>query len=133
MVSGEPRENRGWLARRLGSFAHAFRGVGRLLREPNARVHLVATLVVVWAAAFLHVAPLEWAALVFAIVLVFVAEAFNTALESLADATVPERHPLVGTAKDVAAAGVLLAALGAVLIGGLVFVPHFVDLSRKLR
>jgi diacylglycerol kinase len=133
MVSGEPRENGRWVASRLASFPHAFRGVGRLLREPNARIHLVATLVVVGAAAFLQLGPLEWAAIAFAIALVFTAEAFNTAIESLADAAVPERHPLVGTAKDVAAAGVLLAALGALVIGCLVFVPHLLASIQKLR
>ena len=118
---------------RLASFPFAVHGIGRLLKEPNARIHLIATLVVVWAAAVLHVTPLEWIALVFAIVLVFVAEALNTALESLADATNPDHHPLVGTAKDVAAGGVLIAALGAVVVGALVFVPRFVELSQQLR
>lgn len=118
---------------RLASFPYAARGIGRLLKEPNARIHLLATLVVVWAAALLHVSSLEWIALVFAIVLVFVAEALNTALEALADATIPEHHPLVGTAKDVAAGGVLIAAIGALVVGALVFVPRFVELSEKLR
>ena len=133
MGTGDPRAKRGWLMSRLASFPFAVRGIGRLLKEPNARIHLMATLVVVWAAAVLHVTPLEWIALVFAIVLVFVAEALNTALESLADATIPERHPLVGMAKDVAAGGVLIAAIGAVVVGALVFVPRFVEMSEKLR
>lgn len=133
MGSGEPRMKRGWLMSRLASFPHAARGIGRLLREPNARIHLVATLAVVSAGAAFHVTRLEWIALVFAIVLVFVAEALNTALESLADATIPDHHPLVGTAKDVAAGGVLLAAIGAVVVGALVFVPRFVEMSRQLR
>jgi diacylglycerol kinase len=133
MLSGEPRATRGWVARRLASFPYAMRGVARLLREPNARIHLVATLAVVGAAGYLHLAPLEWAALVFAILLVFTAEAFNTAIESLADAAVPEQHPLVGTAKDLAAGGVLLAALGAVVIGCLVFGPHLLDLRANSR
>ena len=49
---------------RLASFPFAVHGIGRLLKEPNARIHLIATLVVVWAAAVLHVTPLEWIALV---------------------------------------------------------------------
>jgi len=57
------------------------------------------------------------------------AEAFNTALESLADASVPEQHPLVARAKDSAAAAVLLAAIAAATIGLLVLGrPLFVRL-----
>jgi diacylglycerol kinase (ATP) len=65
-----------------------------------------------------------------AIILVWSAEAFNTALEELADALHPERDPGIGRAKDVAAAAVLIAALGAAVIGMLVFVPHLVDWRR---
>ena len=52
------------------------------------------------------------------------AEAVNTAVETLADAVKPERHPLVGRAKDLAAAGVLLAAMAAATVGLLVFGPR---------
>ena len=133
MVSPERRAQAGWLEARLRSFPHAFRGLGRLLREPNARIHAAAALSVLGAAYFLRVTPLEWAALILTILVVFAAEAFNTALESLADAAVPERHPLVGTAKDLAAAGVLIAALGAIAIGCLVLGPHLWDLSGTPR
>jgi diacylglycerol kinase len=61
-----------------------------------------------------------WLWLVAAIAGVFAAEAFNSALESLADAAHPAPHPLVGRAKDLAAAAVLIAAAGAALIGLLV-------------
>jgi diacylglycerol kinase (ATP) len=55
---------------------------------------------------------------------VWVAEALNTAIELLADAAVPTAHPLIGAAKDVAAAGVLLAALGSILVAVAVFGPR---------
>lgn len=57
----------------------------------------------------------------FSIAGVWVAEALNTAIEFLADAAVPQRHPLVGKAKDVAAGGVLIAAVNAVVVGVVVF------------
>ena len=63
--------------------------------------------------------------IVVAITLVWSAEAFNTALEQLADALHPQQHPGIGRAKDVAAAAVLIAALGAAVIGLLVFVQLF--------
>ena len=68
--------------------------------------------------------------IIVAITLVWCAEAFNTALEQLADALHPENHPGIGRAKDVAAAAVLIAAVGAAVIGMLVFVPHFAGMAR---
>ncbi len=55
---------------------------------------------------------------------VWSAEGANTALELLADHVSPEHQPLIGKSKDAAAGAVLLAAMGAVLIGALVFIPY---------
>ena len=107
---------------RLRSFRHAGAGLLLLLREThNARIHLLTTLAVVTLALYLEVDRSDWATLALAIGLVWLAEAMNSALEYLADATVPEQHPLVGKAKDVAAAGVLISALVAAAVGLLVF------------
>jgi diacylglycerol kinase len=113
-----------WLEGRKRSFAFAFQGLRFLMRERNAQIHFAATFVVVCLGAICQVSRLDWLCLIIAIMGVWVAEAFNTALEALANATVPEMHPLVKVAKDVAAGAVLLAALGAVCIAGLVFVPR---------
>jgi diacylglycerol kinase len=120
----------GWLRRRARSFGFAWCGLGRLFAEPNSKIHAAAALAVLVLAALLHLSPSEWALLVFAVALVFVTEAFNTALESLADAAVPAEHPLVGTAKDLGAAAVLIAALGAALVGALVLGSHLWALIR---
>lgn len=95
-------------------------------REAHSRVHLVATLAVVVAGVCLDVSVVEWCVLVLAIGVVWVAEAFNTALEHMADAAVPEPHPLVGAAKDVAAAAVLLGAIASAVVGVLIFARHLV-------
>ncbi len=65
----------------------------------------------------------EWLWLVLAIGWVWTAEAFNTAIERLADRVTPERDPQIGIAKDLAAAGVLISAVGAAVIGLLVLAP----------
>lgn len=67
------------------------------------------------------VSRLEWLALLICIGLVFAAEALNSAVEELADALHPDDHPGIGRAKDVAASGVLLAALVAAAVGLLIF------------
>jgi diacylglycerol kinase (ATP) len=61
---------------------------------------------------------------VLAVVAVWTSEALNTAFEFLTDVASPAFHPLAGKAKDVAAGAVLISAIGAVLIGLLVFGPH---------
>lgn len=94
-----------------------------LRTQPNAWFHSGAALGVLGLAAWLEVAPVEWALLALAISMVWSAEAMNTAVESLADAVHPEPHALVGRAKDAAAGAVLIAAIGALAIGVLVFGP----------
>ena len=131
MNGNEPAPSESWLRRRLLSFVYAGYGVWRLTREPNARIHFVVATLVIAAGFVLHLAAGEWALLVLAITSVLVAEALNTAVESLANATMPERHPLVGAAKDLAAGAVLLAAAGAAVVGVLVLGPHLLALVME--
>ena len=123
---------------RLRSFKHAAMGIWLVLRsQHNAWLHAVATMLALVLAGVLHVTarPLslgEWADLVIAVVLVWVAETFNTGLEVMADGLVHERHPIIKIAKDVAAAAVLMAAVGAVVVGAILFVPRLVLLVQRL-
>jgi diacylglycerol kinase (ATP) len=95
-----------------------------LATQTNARIHLGVTAAVVLLAIWLRLSPTEWCWLIGAASLVWTAEALNTAIELLGDvASGGSHHPLVGKAKDVAAAGVLLAAMGAALIGFIVLLP----------
>ena len=97
--------------------------------QHNARIHLGMTLGVIALGLYFDVSRLEWCALVLAITVVWGAEGLNTALELLADAAVPSRHPLVAKAKDAAAGAVLLAAIGAAVVGLLVLWPHLRSLA----
>jgi diacylglycerol kinase (ATP) len=116
---------------RAASLGHAWRGVTAVVRsQPNARIHVGATLAVVAAGFAFGVSRLEWGLLVLAMTAVWSAEALNTAVEILADVVSPAPHPAVGRAKDVAAGAVLLAAAGAVVVGVLVFGPRLVGLLR---
>jgi diacylglycerol kinase (ATP) len=116
---------------RLKSFAYALQGLAFLVRtQANARVHLLASVFVCAAGLTLGLSRAEWLWVTLAIVLVWSAEAFNTAIEQLADTLHPERHPGIGRAKDVAAAAVLIAALGAAAIGVMVFMPHLTDMGN---
>lgn len=107
------------------SFVAAFAGIAFLLRtQVSARWHLMAGLLIVIIGFALHISTGEWLALIIAIALVITAEALNTAIEQACDAITLEQNPKIGHAKDLAAAGVLLASIFATIIGLLVFVPH---------
>lgn len=106
------------------SLGYAVAGLRFLIRtQPNFRIHLVVATLVVGAGAYLRLDPLAWGLLIFAIGMVLCSEALNTAIEALVDLSSPESHPLAGTAKDVAAAAVLLSALTAIGIGLCVLGP----------
>ncbi|MEN8209561.1 MAG: diacylglycerol kinase family protein [Candidatus Fermentibacteria bacterium] len=114
------------MKKRLRSFKHAFRGIGTLLvTQMNARIHLIALLLVLAAGLHVKLSHGEWALVALAVGLVLSAEAMNSALEFLADHTAPEWHDSVQKAKDLAAGSVLLAAAAALAVGLLVFLPHF--------
>ncbi|NOR61123.1 MAG: diacylglycerol kinase family protein [Rhodobacteraceae bacterium] len=109
----------------MRSFGFALEGLGYAVKtEGNARVHLVATLLVISLGFGFGVSRGEWMALTGAIGLVWLAEMLNTALEILCDIVEPKRSGAIKRVKDVAAGGVMAAALAAAGIGGLVFWPY---------
>lgn len=114
---------------RLKSFTFALKGLTYLARrEHNFQIHILIALAVIGLGASLQVSRAEWLWLVFAIASVLSAEATNTAIERMCDAVMPDHHPLIGIAKDVAAGMVLIQACAAGVIGTLVFVPYLVVL-----
>lgn len=121
------------LRRHTVSFKHAFEGLFYTVKtQPNFRIHLLASLIVVFLAFYLKVTAEEWVALVVAILLVFSAEMLNTSIEALTDLITTEFKPQAKTAKDVAAAMVLVSALAAAIIGLIVFMPYFIKQFSNL-
>jgi len=112
------------MKKRIKSFQYAFQGIADVFRsEPNAWIHGFVAGCVLAAGWYCALSKTEWCIVILCVALVFAAEAFNTALEYLTDLVSPEHHPLAGKAKDAAAAGVLLTAIGAAIVGLLVFLP----------
>jgi diacylglycerol kinase (ATP) len=111
---------------RANSFRFAWEGIYKFFsREHNARLHLVATITVFIAAWRFHISRNEIISLIIVIGFVWVAEIFNTAIEKIMDFISPQHHPEVKFIKDLAAGAVLIAALTALLTGGLIFIPKF--------
>lgn len=109
---------------RIAAFQYAFSGWWFVLRtQRNAWIHMVASGAAFGFATWLRLNPLEWAILLLAVGLVWMAEFVNTALEAVVDLTTPDIHPLAQVGKDVGAAAVLIAALTAALIGLLLMAP----------
>jgi diacylglycerol kinase len=93
------------------------------------RIHLVIALLVLVASALLRLTGPEWAAIIICIVMVLAAETLNTGIEALVDSISPEIHPLAKIAKDAAAGMVLLLAIGAALVGLIIFATALVRIG----
>jgi diacylglycerol kinase (ATP) len=116
---------------RVASFRHAFAGWWYVLRtQRNAWIHAIATLAAVALAIYLRIPRSDWAGLLLAVGIVWLAEFINSALEAIVDLASPELHPLAKVGKDVGAAAVLIAAGVAVLVGLVILGPPL--LSRVL-
>lgn len=106
-------------------FAHALRGGYVLIRsQTNAQLHLLATFAAAALGLGLRISRFEWCWIITAVALVWMAEALNTAIEFLGDEVSREHRLLIGRAKDLGAASVLMASGAALLIGLIVFAPH---------
>lgn len=117
------------IADRIRSFRHAFAGLRILFKEEhNARVHLVITLLVLLLGVFFALSITEWIIIVLTIGFVFVTETLNTAIEDIADFISPQRDDRIKRIKDLGAAAVLTAAITAVVVGILIFLPKLWEL-----
>lgn len=115
-----------YLKKRILAFSYAFKGVAYLFtHEAHAIIHLIAAIGVIVAGVLFKISMIEWCLISLCIGGVFMAEAFNTAIEKLADKISPEQDPLIGIAKDVSAAAVLLLAISTVVIAAFIFIPRF--------
>jgi diacylglycerol kinase len=108
----------------LQSFGHALSGLWwAWCHERNLRIHFGVAAAVCGLATWLRMERRDWAILVLTIALVIAGELLNTSLEAIVDLISPERHKLAKTAKDVAAAMVLVLAIAAVIVGLLILGP----------
>ncbi len=111
------------------SFKAAFAGIFYAFKtQPNFTIHLAAALTVIFLAFYFRVSITEWAILTFTIVLVLTAEMINTSIEAVTDLVTSEWRQQAKVAKDVSAGMVLVASIGAVIIGLLVLGKYFLIL-----
>jgi len=108
----------------LKSFGFAFEGLkAAILRGRNFRIQLAIGALAITLGAILKLDSTEWLDLVIIITLVLILELVNTSIEALVDLVSPEIQEKAKLAKDVAATTVLIASIGSVVIGVLLFLP----------
>jgi diacylglycerol kinase len=112
--------------RLTSSFGYAFRGVVRAAKEgQNFRIMLFVATVVLVLMNLLHVHSTGKAVLILAIALVLVLELMNSIFERFVDLLKPRMHLQVKEIKDIMAGGVLVASVGAALVGIIILGPYF--------
>lgn len=106
------------------SFGYAFEGIGNtILHERNMQIHCTVTILVVIFGFLLKISLQEWFVCLLLFALVLSLELVNTALEAVVDLVTTEKKPLAKKAKDAAAGAVLMSAIIAAILGGIIFFP----------
>ncbi len=115
------------LSDRIKSFKFALNGIVTLLKkEHNARIHALATIVVLIASLYFRLNEVELCLVIVCIGLVFITELINTAIENIADFIEPSWNKKIGEIKDYSAGAVLISALVSLIIGAIIFAPKMV-------
>ncbi|WP_185210851.1 diacylglycerol kinase [Sphingobacterium mizutaii] len=117
------------LKKRIKSFEYSIAGLAHLLKlEHNARIHVIAAIMVVVAGWLLEISSMEWVAIVICIGFVFTTETLNTSIENICDNLTTDIHPHIKIIKDLASGAVLISAVTAVVVALIIFLPKILSL-----
>ena len=112
----------------INSFKYAIQGfVSSFKTERNMKIHILAMIIVILLGIYLKISSGEWCIIAISIAVVLSGELFNTAIETIVDMVSPEKNPKAKLAKDISAAAVLVLALGAVVVGIIIFLPKLAN------
>jgi len=115
-----------YFGKRAKAVVYALKGAYLLVKtEPSIQVQSVIGLIMIGAGFHFELTTTEWMFQIFAIGLVLCAEGLNTAIEKMADFIHPNFHTKIGFIKDIAAGAVFFAAITAVIIGCIIYIPKF--------
>lgn len=115
-----------FLGKRLKAFRYAFKGAFLLIRhEASIQVQTGIAIIMTIAGLYFEISATEWMFQILAIGLVLSIEGLNTAAEEIADFVHPDFHNKIGFIKDVAAGAVFFAAVTAMIIGCIIYIPKF--------
>lgn len=112
----------------IKGFGYAFSGLHHAFKSQlNFKVHILIAFVISFVGYLLKLSVTEWLWIIVLTGIVLLTELLNTGIEVLVDLVSPEIHPKAKIIKDVAAAAVLVAALTAVVVGLIIFIPKILN------
>ena len=112
----------------INSFKYAFTGMWSAYKsERNMKIHIAVAILVILFGVFLQISTYEWLACTVCFAMVIGSEMFNTAIETVVDIAMPKKDERAKKAKDVAAGGVLVFAIGSAIIGSIIFIPKIIS------
>lgn len=115
-----------FLGKRLKGCGYALKGAWiLLLTEASIQVQAAIAVIMTFAGFYYDISSMEWILQILAIGLIMSIEGLNTAVEEIADFVHPDFHNKIGFIKDVAAGAVFFAAITAVIIGCIIYIPKF--------
>lgn len=118
--------------RLIKSFSFAINGLRLCWREPNFKIHLLVSVLVLAMGYWLRISAQEWMVVLLCMGLVLSLEMLNTAIEHLCNILHPSHHPEIKLVKDVSAAAVLLGAAISVCCGAIIFLPKLLFIFQNL-
>ncbi len=119
--------------KKKNTFIHAAGGIGYAFRkEANFRVHVLAMALVSALGVVLQISAMEWLFVAGCCMLVLSMELMNTAIENVCNLVSEEYHPMIKIVKDVAAAAVLVSAIGSCVAGTIIFLPKIIHQIKYL-
>lgn len=113
----------------VNSFKYAGEGIiSSFKSERNMKIHILIMVAVIIFGILLKISKIEWIICVILFSIVVSGELFNTAIETIVDMVSPQKNEKAKIAKDVSAGAVLIEAIGAAIVGGVIFVPKILEL-----
>ena len=111
----------------INSFKYAIEGlISSFKTERNMKIHVFSMIMVIVLGLILKISLIEWTICIIAIILVIGGELFNTAIETIVDFISPEKNEKAKLIKDISAGAVLIFAIGALVIGIIIFIPKII-------
>ena len=121
------RKKKYGIKRLAKSFVYAFNGIISAFRtEQNLVIHTIALIINIFLMLFLKLNAIECCIIIIVITIVFSLEMVNTALEYTVDMAMPQIHPMAKISKDVASGAVLVSAIGAIIVGLIIYLPKII-------
>lgn len=117
-----------FIVNRIKSISFAFKGLAILIKSENSiKTQLFIGVLMTICGFIFSISTTEWALQVICIGTILLAESLNTAVEKIANFIHPDYHKKIGVIKDVAAGAVAFAAIMAIIVACLIYIPKIIN------